>query len=105
MSDTAYATYLDGMKQVTESGGTAYNAFKNYPVKVAAKTGTAETDTGSANGAFICFAPADDPQIAICVYGEKAGGGSRLANVAKTILDVYFGYTTGEGDSFENQLG
>ena len=105
LSDTAYATYLDGMKQVTESGGTAYSAFKNYPVKVAAKTGTAETDTGSANGAFICFAPADDPQIAICVYGEKAGGGSRLANVAKTILDVYFGYTTGEGDSFENQLG
>ena len=105
MSDTAYETYLDGMKQVTELYGTAYNAFQNYPVKVAAKTGTAETDTGSANGAFICFAPADDPQIAICVYGEKAGGGSRLANVAKAVLDAYFGYTTGNSDSFENQLG
>lgn len=105
MSDLAYSTYLDGMKQVTEVSGTAYTVFKNYPVKVAAKTGTAETDTGSANGAFICFAPADDPQIAICVYGEKAGGGSRLASVARAILDVYFGYGTGDGDSFENQLG
>ena len=105
MSDLAYETYLDGMKQVTEINGTAYSAFKNYPVKVAAKTGTAETDTGSANGAFICFAPADDPQIAICVYGEKAGGGSRLAEVARAVLDAYFGYTNGEGDSFENQPG
>lgn len=105
MSDTAYATYLDGMKQVTDPNGTAYSAFKNYPIKVAAKTGTAETDTGSANGAFICFAPADDPQIAICVYGEKAGGGSRLANVAKAVLDAYFGFTTGATDSFENELG
>lgn len=105
LSDTAYATYLEGMKQVTEQNGTAYSAFKNYPVKVAAKTGTAETDTGSANGAFICFAPADDPQIAVCVYGEKAGGGSRLANVAKAVLDAYFDFSTGENDSFENQLG
>ena len=105
MSETAYRTYLDGMKQVTDQGGTAYTVFKNYPVKVAAKTGTAETDTGSANGAFICFAPADDPQIAICIYGEKAGGGSRLASVAKAVLDAYFGYTTGSADSFENQLG
>lgn len=105
MSDTAYETYLDGMKQVTEIYGTAYTVFKYYPIKVAAKTGTAETDTGSANGAFICFAPADDPQIAICVYGEKAGGGSRLASVAKAVLDAYFGFTTGDTDSFENQLG
>ena len=106
MSEKAYQAYLLGMKQVAgESGGTAYTAFKNYPIAVAAKTGTAETDTGSANGAFICFAPADDPQIAICVYGEKAGGGSRLANVAKAILDAYFGFTTGSNESFENGLG
>ena len=105
MSSTAYETYLEGMKQVTEPNGTAQAAFKDYPIKVAAKTGTAETDTGSANGAFICFAPADDPQIAICVYGEKAGGGSRLANVAKAVLDAYFGFSTGATDSFENGLG
>ena len=87
------------------SDGTAYATFRGYPIPVAAKTGSVTTDTGSANGAFICFAPADDPQIAICVYGEKAGGGSRLAGVAKSILDAYFGFTSGSTDSFENELG
>ena len=106
VSDKAYQAYLTGMKQAASlSDGTAYSTFRGYPIPVAAKTGSVTTDTGSANGAFICFAPADDPQIAICVYGEKAGGGSRLAKVAKEILDAYFGFTTGSSDSFENQLG
>ena len=87
------------------SGGTAYSTFKNYPIAVAAKTGTAEAGPGSANGAFVCFAPADDPQIAIAIYGEKAGGGGKLASIAKEILNVYFGFSTGDTDSLENQLG
>ena len=107
ITDEAFEVYMAGMKLVAgESGGTAYGTFKNYPVAVAAKTGTAETIDGvSANGAFICFAPADDPQIAIAVYGERSGGGSKLAPVAKEILDVYFGYTTSDSDSLENELG
>lgn len=97
--------YMDGMKRVAqESGGTAYSTFKNYPISVAAKTGTAETGADLTNGAFICFAPADDPQIAIAVYGEKCKGGSYLAPVAKAILDAYFGIDSGEVDNFENQL-
>lgn len=104
ISDEAAALYLDGMKRVAqESGGTAYSTFKNYPISVAAKTGTAE-GVGTSNGAFICFAPADDPQIAIAVYGEHVKGGSYLAPVAKAILDVYFGLDSGDVDSFENQL-
>ncbi|MBE6977903.1 MAG: hypothetical protein E7438_04595 [Ruminococcaceae bacterium] len=107
ITDEAYAVYLDGMKLVaSDSQGTAYSTFKNYAVSVAAKTGTAESSPGaSANGAFVCFAPADDPQIAIAVYGEKAGGGGKLAPVAKEILDVFFGFSTGDTDSLENQLG
>lgn len=107
ISDEAHEVYLTGMKLVaTDSYGTAAGTFKNYPVTVAAKTGTADTVSGvSANGAFICFAPADDPQIAIAVYGEKAGGGGKLAPVAKEILDVFFGFSTGDTDSMENELG
>ena len=107
ISDAAHEVYLAGMKLVAgESGGTAYSTFKNYPVAVAAKTGTADTISGvSANGAFVCFAPADDPQIAIAIYGEKAGGGGKLAPIAKEILDVFFGFSTGDTDSLENQLG
>ena len=107
IGDLAYRTYLQGMKEVASaSGGTAYGTFNNYPSPVAAKTGTAEDDpTGSANGAFICFAPADDPQIAIAIYGEKIGGGSRLAKIAKEILDLYFGFSTGQVETPENGVG
>ena len=105
ISDAAFEAYTEGMRLVaSESGGTAYSAFYNYPIKIAAKTGTAETDSGSPNGAFVCYAPYDDPQIAVVVYGEKAGGGSRLTSVAKAILDIYFEVDTGENDSFENQI-
>jgi penicillin-binding protein 2 len=107
ITDEAYETYLAGMKLVAgEVGGSVYGTFGNYPVAVAGKTGTAEAVAGASdNGAFVCFAPADDPQIAIAVYGEKAAGGLRLATVAKEILDVYFGFSTGDTDSLENQLG
>lgn len=104
ISTEAKAAYVSGMKRgAQESGGTSYSTFKNYSVSVAAKTGTAETN-GKSNGAFICFAPADDPQIAIAVYGEHCQGGSYLAPVAKAIMDVYFGLDSGETDTLENQL-
>jgi penicillin-binding protein 2 len=108
ISDETYAAYSEGMYLVTsELYGTAYSTFKNYPVKVAAKTGTAETGIigTSANGAFVCYAPLEDPQIAIAIYVEKAGHGSTLASIAKNMLDVYFDVDeVGDVVSFENQL-
>ena len=108
ISDETYAAYSEGMYLVTSTwDGTAYATFKNYPIKVAGKTGTAETGINgtSANGAFICYAPLDDPQIAIAVYVEKGGHGSTLASIAKSILDVYFDVDeVGDVNSFENQI-
>jgi len=108
ISDEAYEAYKTGMVMVTsESGGTAYSAFRDYPIAVAGKTGTAQNGkTGkSDNGAFVCYAPADDPQIAIAVYGEMAGHGTSLTSVARDILDVYFDVDEiGDVNSFENQL-
>ena len=95
------------MKMVANEG-TASSIFKNYPIQIAAKTGTAETGKYgvSDNGAFVCFAPADNPQIAIVVYAEQAGHGSSLAAVAKAILDYYFNLDEiSEVSIFENQLG
>lgn len=94
ISDQAFNAYTTGMKlAASESGGTAYSTFRNYPVKVAAKTGTAQTGVSnhSDNGAFVCYAPADDPQIAVVVYGERAGHGRSLGDVARAVLDAYFG--------------
>ena len=38
----------------------------------------------------MCYAPSAAPEIAIAVYGEKAGSGSTMGAVAKSILDIYF---------------
>lgn len=109
MSDEAHAAVAEGMRKVANvSGGTAYKIFKDYPITVCAKTGTAQTGLKDAsdNGAFVCYAPAEDPQIAVVVYGEKAGHGSSLGEVARSILDSYFGLGSGSTQiTGENQLG
>ena len=108
ISDEAYKAYTEGMYLVTSTeAGTADTTFKDYPIKVAGKTGTAETGINgtSDNGAFVCFAPLEDPQIAIAVYVEKGGHGSTLASIAKNMLDVYFDVDEiGDVNSFENQI-
>ena len=109
ISDDVYKTYVEGMKQVISgTQGTARETMRGLDVAVAAKTGTAQTGMlGSDHGAFICFAPADDPEIAIVVYGEKAAHGSTLGQVAKAIIEVYFDGDDeiGEVAYVENAMG
>lgn len=107
MSKDTREAILDGMKKVADEG-TAVDYFRGYTlVDVAAKTGTAEHGSGGSNhGAFACWAPADNPEIAIFVYGEKIGTGGYLANVAKAIMDVYFTQdTASEMVTYENRVG
>ena len=112
-----YDMYVRGMRKViTELGGTARKYFGgredpdgigSFPVAVCAKTGTAEhASGGSDHGAFICFAPMEDPVIAVAIYGEKVAHGSSLAPVAEQILEEYFD-TIYASDVFtyENQIG
>ena len=79
---------FEGMVAASRTG-TAASYFGSYPVDVASKTGTPET-ADLPNSTFICFAPADDPQIAISVVIEKGWHGYTGAPVAKAILDAYF---------------
>ena len=102
ISDTTYATYVDGMRRVvTMEGGTATKYFggpkdednTQWPSKitVCAKTGTAQHSSGgSDHGVFVCFAPMDDPQVAIAIFGEKTAHGSSMAPIAEPILKAYF---------------
>jgi len=93
-SDGSIGVVQAGMKAVAATG-TASSAFKDYPIPVAAKTGTVQSDTATMNtGVFVCYAPADDPQIAIAVVVEKGGSGSALTSIAKDILDAYFSTST-----------
>jgi penicillin-binding protein 2 len=85
----------DGMIRVTQStDGTAQKYFKGLPFEVAGKTGTAQTGkeaTHSSNALFVCYAPADKPQIAIAVVVEKGAWGSNTAPIARDLIDEYFG--------------
>ncbi len=105
ISEEAYQAYNTGMQWVaSDPAGSAYFNFGNYPVSIAVKTGTAEVAGGDAHGAFICYAPADDPQIAIAVYGERVGAGGIMGQVAEAILDVYFRLSAGSVNSYENKI-
>ena len=107
MSDATYNTIVQGMKQViTGELGTARTTMRGTSVQVAAKTGTAETGRlGSDDGSFVCFAPADDPEIAIAVFGEKAAHGSTLGLVAKDVIEYYFYQAQASSvNTYENKL-
>ena len=107
MSNKTYGTIVQGMKQViTGPSGTARNTMQGTAVEVAAKTGTAETGRlGSDDGSFVCFAPVDNPEIAIAVFGEKAAHGSTLGRVAKEVIDYYFYQAQASAvNTYENQV-
>lgn len=81
---------INGMIQASHDvRGTAYRYLGDYPITVASKTGTPQTNEFP-NSTFICFAPADDPQIAIAVVIEKGWHGYTGAPVARAVLDSYF---------------
>ena len=71
--------------------GAVSSYFQDCIVDAAAKTGTIQTgDAKNNNGAFVCFAPYDDPQIAVAVVIEKGGSGAALASTAVDIVNSYF---------------
>ena len=82
-----------GMKGVTsEAGGTASYTFSDFDMDIAGKTGSAQTGvSGEAHGWFAGFAPYDNPEIAVIVFVEKGGAGGNTAEVAKKIMEEYFG--------------
>ncbi len=78
---------------VNKAGGTAQNA-KLPGIKVCGKTGTAQ-NRGRDHSWFICFAPMDNPKIALCVMIENGGFGSAIAApIARKILSSFFGLDT-----------
>lgn len=98
------AAVQQGMRLVAKSG-TASATFADFPVAVAAKTGTAENGSGSNNGIFVAYAPADNPQIAVSVVVEHGLHGSSIAPIAKAVFEEYFLYTPQETEVYrKNQL-
>lgn len=82
-----------GMKGVTsESGGTASSYFADLDMDIAGKTGSAESSVeGQAHAWFAGFAPYNNPEIAVAVVVENGGSGGYTSEVAKKIIEEYFG--------------
>ncbi len=84
--------------------GTAQDQFVGFPIDVACKTGTAETGYEEirmeySNGLFVCYAPADDPEVAIALVVERGEWGSSTVIIAKKLLAAYFGIPLSRADS------
>jgi len=94
-----------GMRAVV-AGGTGMRA-RMQTVEVAGKTGSAQvvaksrlekspTEEFQPHGWFVCFAPAENPTIAMAVLVEHGrSGGESAAPVARRILAHYFGVDKG----------
>lgn len=80
---------LEGMRLVAETG-TASSTFGGSEIKIGAKTGTAQTGAVTSNAVFVCFAPYENPEIAIAVVVEQGNAGSSIAGIAKDIIDYYY---------------
>ena len=94
---TFFETAVEGMYMAVNgggsAGGTAFAAAVDG-LDVCGKTGTAQNPHGKDNSVFICFAPKDDPKIAVAAYVENAGFGATWAlPVASLMLEQYL---TGE---------
>ena len=70
-------------------GATARVAAVNG-LDICGKTGTAENPHGDEHAVFVCFAPRENPRIAIAVYIENAGfGATWAAPVASLMVEKY----------------
>lgn len=96
ISDSAFEAVMDGMEQVVISG--TATAAKVDSVRICAKTGTVENYTITYgrrvkqpnHSVFVCFAPRENPKIAIAVVVENAGFGATWAGpIASLMIEKY----------------
>ncbi len=103
ISDSAYQAVIWGMNDVVTKGTARGAALPG--INVCAKTGTAENyrvldgkrTKLKDNSLFVCFAPMEDPKIAIAVIVENAGYGSTWAGpIAAIMMEKYLNDTLRE---------
>ena len=97
LSEETVAAVKKGMGDLVAKGSLAGD-FKDCIVSAGAKTGSAQVGDVVANGVFVCFAPFEEPEIAVAVVIEQGRSGAALASTAVQILNDYFapgdiGYT------------
>ena len=84
---------IDGMYLAVNAppgtGGTAARASVKG-IDICGKTGTAQNPHGKDHAVFICFAPKENPKIAVAAYIENAGfGGTWAAPIGSLLVEKY----------------
>ncbi len=87
------------------SGGTATIAAVKG-LEICGKTGTAQNPHGDDHSVFICFAPKDNPKIAVAAYVENGGfGATWAAPIASLLTEMYLnGEISQERKWLENRI-
>ncbi len=80
-----------GMLALTTEGSVRA-AFARLPFQAGAKTGTAQTGGASpdAHAVFVCFAPYENPEIAVAMVVEHGEGSGDLSELTVDVLSYYF---------------
>ncbi|MBR4775455.1 MAG: penicillin-binding protein 2 [Bacteroidales bacterium] len=99
---TQFPKVIPGMWKAVNApagmGGTAHVARVDG-LEICGKTGTAQNPRGADNSVFICFAPKDNPKIAIAAYVENGGfGAAYAAPIASLMVEKYLTGTVSRKD-------
>ncbi len=87
--DTLEAIHT-GLRMVMGKDGTGGFLFEKYPIALAGKSGTAETN-GLDNGWFVAYGPVEKPEVVIlCMFEHSGFGAESAAPVVKQMMDAYF---------------
>lgn len=105
-ADYNWAAVHEGMWLVLNDYINEKNVLQWYDcaLKVAGKTGTAQKGENIQNdGLFMCYAPYDDPEVAISVAVERGGSGTSVQFIARQIMDAYI-TIRGYSDTSEEEM-
>ena len=90
---THFPKVIGGMYRAVNSGFGSGGTASIAAVKgldICGKTGTAQNPHGSDHSVFICFAPKDNPKIAVAAYVENGGfGATYAAPIASLLTEMY----------------
>lgn len=101
MVDTVhFPKVIDGMYKAVNSGynsGATASIAAVEGLDICGKTGTAENPRGAEHSIFMCFAPKDDPKIAVLAYIEHGSfGATWAAPAASLVVEKYLNGEIGE---------
>lgn len=89
IQEAYFDVVMEAMQKVVDQGtARAYGRLDS--IAICGKTGTAQNPHGKDHAVFVCFAPRENPKIAIAVMVENAGfGGVWAAPIASLMIEKY----------------